>query len=69
LVSDFLKSTGPKVCNRKRKSLSELQVRKLNLKSVVGRAMAENAVLIKVLEKLGLKYEKEFNLTNMQVDL
>lgn len=34
---------------------------KLKLKSIVGRAMAENIASIKVLEKLGLKYEKEFN--------
>ncbi len=33
----------------------------LNLKTIVGRAMAENLASIKVLEKLGLKYEKEFN--------
>lgn len=34
---------------------------KLNLKTVIGRAMAENLASIKVLEKLGLKYEKEFD--------
>ncbi|MGL2966753.1 GNAT family N-acetyltransferase [Flavobacterium sp. XGLA_31] len=33
---------------------------KLNLKTIVGRAMAENSASIKVLEKLGMKYEKEF---------
>jgi len=34
---------------------------KLNLKTVIGRAMAENFASLKVLEKLGMKYEKEFN--------
>ena len=34
---------------------------KLNLKIIVGRAMAENIASIKVLEKLGLKYEREFD--------
>lgn len=34
---------------------------KLNLKTVVGRAMAENTASIKVLEKIGMKYEKEFD--------
>jgi len=34
---------------------------KLNLKTVIGRAMAENIASLKVLEKLGMKYEKEFN--------
>jgi len=34
---------------------------KLNLETVVGRAMAENAASINVLEKIGLKYEKEFD--------
>jgi [ribosomal protein S5]-alanine N-acetyltransferase len=34
---------------------------KLNLKTIVGRVMAENLASIKILEKLGLKYEKEFN--------
>jgi len=32
-----------------------------NLKTIIGRAMAENTASIKVLEKIGLKYEKEFN--------
>ena len=34
---------------------------KLNLKTVFGRAMAENTASIKVLEKIGMKYEKEFD--------
>ena len=34
---------------------------KLSLKSIVGRAMVENVASIKVLEKIGLKYDKEFN--------
>jgi RimJ/RimL family protein N-acetyltransferase len=34
---------------------------KLNLKTIIGRAMAENIASIKVLEKIGLKYEKEFD--------
>ncbi|MDI1255434.1 MAG: GNAT family N-acetyltransferase [Flavobacterium sp.] len=34
---------------------------KLNLKIIVGRAMAENIASIKVLEKLGLHYEREFD--------
>ena len=34
---------------------------KLNLKSIVGRAMAENVASIKVPEKIGLNYDKEFN--------
>jgi ribosomal-protein-alanine N-acetyltransferase len=34
---------------------------KLNLQTIIGRAMAENLASIKVLEKLGLTYEKEFN--------
>lgn len=34
---------------------------KLGLKSIVGRAMADNIASIKVLEKLGLVFEKEFD--------
>jgi ribosomal-protein-alanine N-acetyltransferase len=34
---------------------------KLNLETIVGRVMAKNFASIKVLEKLGLKYEKEFD--------
>ncbi len=34
---------------------------KLNLNTVVGRAMAENTASIKVLEKIGMNYEKEFD--------
>lgn len=33
---------------------------KLGLNSIVGRAMADNAASVKVLEKLGLVFEKEF---------
>jgi [ribosomal protein S5]-alanine N-acetyltransferase len=33
----------------------------LNLKTIVGRAMAENTASVKVLEKIGLQYEKEFD--------
>lgn len=32
---------------------------KLNLKRIIGRAMKENVASIKVLEKIGLKYEKD----------
>ena len=34
---------------------------KLNLKTIVGRAMKENTASIKVLEKIGLQYEKGFD--------
>ena len=34
---------------------------KLGLKSIVGRAMADNIASVKVLEKLGLVFEKEFD--------
>lgn len=34
---------------------------KLNLKTIVGRAMKENIASIKVLEKIGLQYERDFN--------
>lgn len=34
---------------------------KLGLKTIVGRAMADNLASIKVLEKLGLVFEKEFD--------
>lgn len=37
---------------------------KLNLKSIIGRAMAENKASIKVLEKLGMHFEKEFDFEN-----
>lgn len=33
----------------------------LNLKTIVGRAMSENIASIKVLEKIGLSYHKEFD--------
>ena len=33
----------------------------LNLKSIIGRAMSENFASIKVLEKIGLKIEREFD--------
>ncbi len=33
----------------------------LNLKSIIGRAMAENRASIKVLEKLGMHFETEFD--------
>lgn len=33
----------------------------LNLKSIVGRAMSENIASIKVLEKIGLKFERTFD--------
>ncbi len=33
----------------------------LNLKSIVGRAMSENRASIKVLEKIGLNFEREFD--------
>lgn len=35
---------------------------KLNLKRIIGRAMKENKASIKVLQKIGLKYEKEAEL-------
>jgi len=34
---------------------------KLNLKTTVGRAMKENMASIKVLEKIGLQYQRDFN--------
>lgn len=34
---------------------------KLNLKTIIGRAMAENIASVKVLEKIGLQYLREFN--------
>jgi ribosomal-protein-alanine N-acetyltransferase len=34
---------------------------KLNLKTIIGRAMKENIASIKVLEKIGLQYEKDFD--------
>lgn len=34
---------------------------KLNLKTIVGRAMKENMASIKVLEKIGLQYQRDFN--------
>lgn len=33
---------------------------KLNLKRIIGRAMSENTASIKVLQKIGLSFEKEF---------
>ena len=33
----------------------------LNLKTIIGRAMSENIASIKVLEKIGLKFEREFD--------
>ena len=33
----------------------------LNLKTIIGRAMKENTASIKVLEKIGLQYVKDFN--------
>jgi len=33
----------------------------LNLKTIVGRAMKENLASIKVLEKIGLEFEREFD--------
>lgn len=34
---------------------------KLNLKTIIGRAMKENMASIKVLEKIGLQYQRDFN--------
>lgn len=34
---------------------------KLNLKIIIGRAMKENIASVKVLEKIGLQYEKDFD--------
>jgi ribosomal-protein-alanine N-acetyltransferase len=36
----------------------------LNLKTILGRAMSENLASIKVLEKIGLSFEKEFDFDN-----
>lgn len=36
----------------------------LNLKTIIGRAMSENIASIKVLEKIGLSFEKEFDFDN-----
>lgn len=33
----------------------------LNLKTIIGRAMSENLASIKVLEKIGLSFDKEFD--------
>ena len=33
----------------------------LNLKTIIGRAISENIASIKVLEKIGLKFEREFD--------
>jgi len=35
--------------------------KELNLKIIIGRAMKENSASIKVLEKIGLQYEKDFD--------
>ncbi|MFY1046382.1 GNAT family N-acetyltransferase [Chryseobacterium sp. GP-SGM7] len=35
--------------------------KELNLKTILGRAMKENTASIKVLEKIGLQYEKDFD--------
>lgn len=34
---------------------------KLNLKTIIGRAMKENSASVKVLEKIGLQYVRDFN--------
>ena len=34
---------------------------KLNLQTIIGRAMKENTASVKVLEKIGMKYDKDFN--------
>jgi len=39
---------------------------KLNLKTIIGRAMKENIASIKVLEKIGLQYEKDFNFDGLE---
>jgi ribosomal-protein-alanine N-acetyltransferase len=36
-------------------------LKKLNLKTIVGRAMKENTASIKVLEKIGLQYDRDFD--------
>ncbi|WP_144281676.1 GNAT family N-acetyltransferase [Chryseobacterium echinoideorum] len=35
--------------------------KKLNLKTIIGRAMKENTASVKVLEKIGMKYDKDFD--------
>ena len=39
---------------------------KLNLKTIVGRAMKENMASIKVLEKIGLQYQRDFNFDDQE---
>ena len=43
------------------KACLEFGFEKLNQKIIIGRAMSENIASIKVLEKIGLKFEKEFD--------
>lgn len=40
--------------------------KKLNLKTIIGRAMKENFASIKVLEKTGLQYERDFNFDGLK---
>lgn len=44
----------------------EYGFQKFNLKSIVGRAMKENLSSIRVLEKIGLTFEKSFHFDNHQ---
>ena len=39
----------------------DLGFENLNLKTIIGRAISENIASIKVLEKIGLKFEREFD--------
>lgn len=48
------------------KACLEYGFQTLLLKSIIGRAMAENTASIKVLEKLGLVFEKEFDFENQK---
>lgn len=57
----FEKHWGKGFATESAKACLEFGFEKLKLKSIVGRAMAKNIASIKVLEKLGLKYEREFD--------
>jgi ribosomal-protein-alanine N-acetyltransferase len=43
------------------KACVEYGFHNLNLPTIIGRAMSENTASIKVLEKIGLQFDKEFN--------
>lgn len=57
----FEKHWGKGFATESAKACLKFGFEKLKLKSIVGRAMAENIASIKVLENVGLKYEREFD--------